>query len=274
LNALEDLGLEEGSDPLLSTLWALGGGEDFRDPWRLSAVRVGAEFSLGGDWLLGVGVGGERHGAMALVRSSSPLNGSREFRDVRPVAPGDFVRMEGSLARSRVGWPGDGQGRLGLEGDLLTGSPGTGVGIGARATTRWGPDSGTRETRLDLLGWSWLGDPLPQGHRLVGGRGTLPGYPFRSFGGTEAVVGSLVHVRDVMGPHLRVRGGVHGGWVGGGDRDVELAWGAGGTRTIRTSATLGLGLLWDLLRVEGARGLDGGEWQLLISLDPRWWGVL
>ena len=55
---------------------------------------------------------------------------------------------------------------------------------------------------------------------------------------------------------------------------MELAWGAGGTRTVRTSATLGLGLLWDLVRVDGARGLNGGEWQLLISLDPRWWGVL
>jgi hypothetical protein len=274
VNTLGDLGLEAGSDPLISTLWALAGGEDFRDPWRSSGLRAGGELPLGRDWLLEASVGGERHHSMALVRSSAPLNDSRAFREVRPVAPGDFVRLEGSLVRSGLEWPGDGRGRLGLEAGLLAGSPGTGVGLELRSTTRWGPASGTRETRLEVRGRSWLGDPLPQGHRLIGGRESLPGYPFRSFAGAEAVVGSLVHARDLKGPHLRLRGGVHGGWAGGADPEVEAAWGAGGTGTIRTSVTLGVGLFWDLLRVDGARGLDRGEWQLLVSLDPRWWGVL
>jgi hypothetical protein len=275
VNGVEDLGLEAGSDPLISTVWALAGGEDFRDPYRVSSIRVGVDLSLGRDWLAGVEFGGERHRSMALVRNASPLNDSQAYREVRPIAPGDFLRVEGSLARSGLWWPGDGRGRLSLAADLLAGSPGTGVGLEVRSTTRWGPASATRETRLDLHGRSWLGDPLPQGHRLIGGRGTLPGYPFRSYGGTETFVGSLVHARDLVGPRLRVRGGVHGGWTGGGDSELEAAWSAGGTGAIRASASLGVGLFWDLLRVDGARGLGrGGEWQLLISLDPRWWGVL
>lgn len=273
-NAVQDLGLTEASDPLLSTLWALFGGEDFRDPYRVSAVRAGLEFPLGDDHLLGIQIGGERHRAMELSRASAPLNGSRDFREVRPVAEADFLHLGASLARTGVDWPGRGVGSLRLTTDLRTGSPGSGVGVGTESTARWGPASGTRETRLDLQGWTWIGDPLPQGHRLLGGRTTLPGYPFRTFGGLHAARASLTHALDLVGPHLRLRGGLHGVWAAGADPGVQAVWGTSSTRTVRTSATLGVGLLWDLLRVEGARGFDGGEWQLLISLDPRWWDTL
>jgi hypothetical protein len=49
----------------------------------------------------------------------------------------------------------------------------------------------------------------------------------------------------------------------------------GAARPIRGSVGAGIGLLWDLLRVDVARGLGpGGEWQLLFSIDPKVWPIL
>ena len=274
VNLMEDLGMTPGADPLLSTLGALARGEDYLDPWRVSAIRAGLELSLPRDFVLELRAGGERHRSMERVQTSAPLDDARAFRPVRPVSDGGFVHGGAGVRRSGIPFPAGGTGNLALAADLRTGSPGTGVGLDWAVGGRWGPASGIRETRLALHGWSWLGDLLPQGHRLMGGRGTLPGFPYRSFGGAHAVRGSLAFASDLWGPHLRLRTGLHAAWIGGGDGDVLGAWEATGSRTVKASGTAGFGVLWDLFRVEVARGLNGGEWQLLLSLDPRWWDWL
>ena len=52
------------------------------------------------------------------------------------------------------------------------------------------------------------------------------------------------------------------------------AWEAEATPGIAGALSMGLGLGWDLVRVELARGLGGGEWQLWFSLDPNLWDRL
>jgi hypothetical protein len=132
--------------------------------------------------------------------------------------------------------------------------------------------SGSSDIELRVLSCTWAGDPLPQGHRLLGGRETLPGFPFRVFSGTTAVAGSAVASFDVARPFLRVRAGVHSGYANGGDAGVRASWASTPTGGLEASITAGVSTAWDLLHLDLARGLgEEGEWQLLFSVDRGWW---
>jgi hypothetical protein len=265
--------LTPGSDPILSSLSALIRGEDYLDPFYRSVIGGAVTWSRAPGSSVRFEWGRESHGAMEREVKAAPLDAARTFRPVRPVTEGSFGRM-GISVKEQMAWPGGGRGSLSGSAALLGGRAGNGVALSGGTEARWGPASGTRELSLALQGEGWLGDPLPQAHRLLGGRASLPGFPYRSFAGTRAVVGSLQGATDLKGALLRLRGGLHGGWAGGLDADVAEAWGVKDTQGLRLGVTLGVGVGWDVLRVEGARGLRGGEWQLLLSVDPRWWGVL
>ena len=272
VNRVEDLGLRPGSDPLVSSLAATIRGEDYMDPFRTSSATAG--LSLGGDdTRFDVAAGIRRDRSLSLVTERAPLDRGRPFREVRPVTEGTFFTGQVSLQRT-VQWPGGGRGRMTLSSDLLTGGEGSGLEPRVEVTGLWASPTGARELDARFLGRSWLGDPLPQAHRLVGGRGTLPGYGFRKWVGRDAVVGSVEGAMDLGSPLLRLRGGLHAGWAGGADAAVMESWDASATRGIRPAVTFGFGVAWDLLRIQGARGLRDGEWQLLLSLDPRWWDRL
>ncbi len=273
---LEDLGLAPGIDPLLSTVSALVRGEDYRDPFRVTDAEARLVHTPGAGSTVSLGLAVERQQRSVLGVTEPPLNDDRGFRPVRSVAEGDFLRAV-AATRTAFSWPGGGRGRGETRATLRTGGSGSGIALSASGEGRWGPPSGAREIKVQAQGRGWWGDPLPQGHRLLGGRGTLPGYPYRSFLGERLVTASLVASADVAGAFLRIRGGLHGGWADGGHPEVAAAWEAEGTRGIAAAGSVGVGLAWDLFRVDLARGASdskGGEWQLLLSLDPRWWDRL
>jgi hypothetical protein len=273
-NQIRDLGLRPGSDPLLASLGALLRAEDYRDPFRSSFVRTGLEWTRSDDWRIGVGLGLRRDRSLGLAESSSPLFDDREFRPVRPVATDEFVTGELTASRE-VPLPAGGHGRVRsrLEA-LLGGSAASGMAVDAALDGRWGSPMGNRELEGLVHLRSWAGDPLPQGHRLLGGRGTVPGYAYRSWAGRHLAMASLEAATDLRGPLIRLRAGLHAGWAGRGDPEVLESWDAPGSGGVRPAVTLGLGLGWDVLRIQGARGLRNGEWQLLLSVDPRWWDRL
>jgi hypothetical protein len=268
-----DLGLTPGSDPILSSLSALVRGEDYLDPFHRNFARGTVQWTRSpGRWMR-FEWGMESHTSMERTVEKAPLDAGQAFRPVRPVAEGVFGRMGIALGEP-VAWPWNGRGTVSGGAFLVGGRAGNGVALSGATDARWGPASGARDLSLSLRGEGWVGNPLPQAHRLMGGRGTLPGFPYRSFGGTRVVAGSLEGATDLKGALLRLRGGVHGGWAGGLDTEVGQAWEVRETGGVRLGVTLGLGVGWDILRLEGARGLNGGEWQLLLSVDPRWWDRL
>ena len=55
---------------------------------------------------------------------------------------------------------------------------------------------------------------------------------------------------------------------------LEAEWWAEGDAGTRASAGVGLGLGWDVLHLDLGRGLDGGEWELVVSVDRRFRGWL
>jgi hypothetical protein len=134
-----------------------------------------------------------------------------------------------------------------------------------------------------------MGDPPLQEFALAGGRNTLPGYGYRTFAGDAFALLDIEASRDIVAPWIRGRLLASGGWVGDvgesvysiegepldGPARVRDLWTARRTAGFATSLGAGLGLGWDVLRLDLVRGLDRGrEWQLLLSIQPRLWGVL
>jgi hypothetical protein len=304
LNDQPDLGARPGASGLESSLGAVFLGEDYLDPYRRSGAWVeagrrildggpgpeAAGSAIGGS--LGGGGGGsspgmtrlslragiERHrsGQQAWDEAPWGVGGSgngtgdvgRTFRPIRPVTDGTFASLGAGLLH-RIddvgygGWGGVPGARITLRGDgeLLAGSPGVGLRVEAGADLLRRPLDGRHELRGSVLLGTRTGDALPQQARALGGRGTVAGLPFRSRVGGTWITGILEGARDLGTPWVRVRGGLDAGWTD----DAFLA----GVR-------LGVGLVFDILRVEGARGLagDGAEWQLLVGIDPLWWSRL
>ncbi len=267
-----ELGLSPGSSPLVSSLGALLTGEDYLDFYWVSGGRIGLDYRGNGRSRLSFGFGLERHVPASRVLDHSPL-GADTFRAVRSVAEAEFFRLDAGAALDLPA-PGRGAGLAQISATALYSQAGGGIGLLAKLEERWTPGGPSRELALSGAGWIWLGDPLPQGHRLIGGRATLPGHAYRSYTGRVAAVGALVGSSDLIGPLVRTRAGLHVGWSDGGDAPVRGAWEAEATPGIAGALSMGLGLGWDLVRVELARGLGGGEWQLWFSLDPNLWDRL
>ena len=275
-NGQHDLGVVPGMAGLLGTFGAAGLGEDYRDPYRVRALslQVARPVPGGGEIRLGAGI--EDHGSEALQRPTAPWNSDRAFRPVLSV-------REGTFAMGRVEWrdrgrdlPGNGRLRLATDLRLLAGDDAMGGRAALTTALRWSDPAGRREIESTTRAGSLFGEALPQHHRLLGGRGSVPGHPVHSMVGGRTLLHSLEGAIDLGSPLVRLRGGIHAGWADG-DRptewiEAELIPDGGGTRA---GITLGTGLLFDLLRIEGARGIGlGGEWQLLLSIDPRWWDYL
>ena len=122
-----------------------------------------------------------------------------------------------------------------------------------------------------------LGDLPRQGLYLIGGRGTVPGYHFRRFGGDRFALARATASADLLSPFFRGRAFVAGGWTGVGSAgEASLAaWGAETADAPVFGAGVGVGLFYDILRVDVARGFnDGGRWELIVEANPSFWDFL
>ena len=124
--------------------------------------------------------------------------------------------------------------------------------------------------RLGLL----EGDAPVQRHFLLGGRATVPGYPYRSFVGDRSALLELGVEHSVRAPWLSVRGttAIGATWLAD-ERALDIWLGTREGR-VGPSVGVGVGLVNDILWLDLHRGLDGGDWELLVSVDPRLWSIL
>lgn len=274
---LTDVGPWPGASGTVSSLGFLLSGEDYTDPWFRSGASV--------EWRMPAGRGSLRAGLALEEQRPADLAarppGGASTRPVRPVAAGDE-------ALATLGWSFPLGRSLGLawRGGLEAGAAAGQLGgwtrllgrLHARSRTSDGPWSWRLEGGLGIVG----GRPPPQRLLLLGGRGTVPGYGFRPWGGDRAAWLRLEASRRVVGPWIAVRALAAAGWaeVGGqgaaaaadfGGPDGGALDGTGGTRP---SAGLGVGLLDGILRVDLVRGLDAGRWEWVVSAAPRFRGVL
>jgi hypothetical protein len=254
---LRTIGPLQAAAPVVSTLGAALRSEDWLDPYFVRGARVtlrGAQPGEGPALTLRF----EKH-----LSAENVLDG--DFRPVRPVDEGILGAIDFALP---VGLPGGGLGQieatLGRLGDHDLRS------IWARG--RWENQDRSAPWRLGgevAGGLSNEGAPI-QSLFLLGGRSTLPGYDFHSFAGRAFWLARGVITHPLFHPWLGVRASASFGASYLPDpSSVPTTWAVTETGGLRASVALGVSLGWDVLRLDLARGLRDGRWELIFSVDPQ-----
>jgi hypothetical protein len=254
---------------LLNSLAGLLFQEDYQDLYFATGVQAshrwgaagGASLALLGRW--------EEHQSGRDVVSSNPRAPS--FRPVLRVEEGQWRSFEATLTLPLrpEGLAFRTTGILGeLEGEgfgLFTGS----LEYHQKWLTRG------LEFRGELRGGLLSRDGPRQALFLLGGRGTLPGHPYRSVAGSRYWLLQLQASRTLMAPWLSLRAIASAGGASLEGVTLPEPWPGDNNGATLLSAGLGVGLGWDVLHLELARGLTrGGNWELVFSVNPSFWGWL
>lgn len=257
-----DIGSWAAAAGLISTGGALIRGEDFVDPYFESGGRVFASHPLGGGTAsVALSTADQKSAELHL----DPL-GEVEARAVLPIVAGTDTRVTVGYDRQLPPISGS-KVHLGLDVDLAT--------FGSYDYTRWVLDATATPTEPDAI-WSWegragagisTGNPPVQRMLRIGGRGTVPGYAFRRFNGEQVAFVNLALSRSVLHPWLRVRARAALGWSNWSHEDEELL--APDSDGLRPALGAGVSILYDLVRLDVARGLDGGVWEWALSVNPQ-----
>lgn len=277
-----DLGQAPGLDPFLNTVSTLFFGRDYTDLYRVDGGSLGVEWWREGGQVLRVGVRAERHEGARSAWVEGPVGSPRSFRPPPRVDEGTRVVVRGEMegpwdaGALRLG------GRISLEAGAFEGD-GLARATGELSWSRRSPD-GARGARVALEGGVQGGDGRPwQDRFLLGGMGTLPGHPFREWGGTRYALLSAEAERGVVPGWVSVRAvGAAGGVAGGEERALEGApcppgalcpniptpRGARGSGGLRASLGAGVGLVRGILRIDRMWGLGGGGSEWSVSVHP------
>lgn len=269
---LTDVGSPAVAAGVVSSLGFVTGGDDFTDPYFRDGLRVDLRRPGPEGWSLAVAV--EEH---ERARLAARPPGEAAVRPVRPVD-------EGTLVSLRAEHRAEGGEILGLEWradhrfEAATDALGDFGFVRARAALHAASPAGDalRWEIGTVVGTSAGGLP-PQRLHLLGGRGTVPGHDFRPWGGDHVALARLTVSHPLWSPWLRLRALAAAGWSGLSASASEAAagrFGVTGSGGIRPAAGVGVGLLDGALRVDVARGLDGGRWEWIVSTDPKFWEML
>ena len=117
-----------------------------------------------------------------------------------------------------------------------------------------------------------MGEPPLQAKHFIGGRQTVPGYPFRSEVGDGFWLLRSEAAIDLLHPFLRLRAFGAAGQTRLDETLETISLPTGDRPSFLLSAGMGLGLGWDVLRLDLAKGLrKGGEWELILWVKHDFW---
>ena len=259
---LRDLGPMRGAPGFVNTLAAMMATVDYLDPWFARGIRTSLWGRRPGSPLR-VGLRRERHVSASDVVSRP---GGPTFRPVRTIEEGSVTALDLSATPPL---PADGEVSLAASLARINGRT---YGAG-RLSAEWeGPRAPDR--------WSWsaeldagalAGDAPAQELFLLGGRGTLPGHPYRSFVGERFWLARAALSRPLLAPWVGLTAFAAAGATYLGDRTHPAGWGApADSGAPKVSAGAGLELAWNVLSLDLARGLGaGGGWELVVSVTER-----
>ncbi len=272
------------SSGVISTLAALIDGEDYREPYWASGGRL----------TLGRALGSARGRVMISWEDWEPAalasDGivDRSYREVRKLDDGENVALavefekQPVMAVEAVGGASWGV-RVEAASQSIAGDFEY-LQAAARAELLWPDVALGTSVRLSGAGGAVWGAGIPA-QRLfaAGGRGTVRGYSFHRFVGNLYGAAGLELSRSVYQAFVHVALFADLGWVGiegaGAARAVD-GWNRLGRPAGAADGTLigvgaGLGLVYDILRFELARGLrQGGIWELVVRVRPDFWDWL
>lgn len=289
LNDAGDLGVRPGEAGVINSIASLGWADDYRDTFYRSGFALHGSIPIGETWDLGGRLRAERHRTATLSRTTAPFDAGAAFRPVRSIDEGWLYGVDIGLERleptgEETGWGG----RAGLDAGVFDG----GAYLRPTADVAWRASTTDLRTHFGAraaagVAFSLSGDTdlAAQQHFALGGRNTVPGYGYRSFAGDAFGMLDAEVAHDVAWPWLRLRALGAVGFAANladlpdaADPDrrfsPSLDWGTTTSDGLRPSLGLGAGILWDVLRLEVHRGLRGGEWQVLLTVDRSLWGLL
>lgn len=282
IGAYYDQPVDLGGFPVISgamnSLTALLAGYDYSDVYFTRGAELRMDRALGARWNGAFRLRVEEQRSANRVTDFSLLGGSDHFRPVAPIVEGTFYG--GSVALRRP-----------VAVEVARGLS-LGVGVDGGQLMADGKDHRFARPRVDL-GWvrrgaagqelaldasagGVLGDMPPQAAFLLGGRGTVSGYEFRSYRGDAFGLARATYAADLVPSFVRGRVFAAGGWTGDSDPPSPLGlYELGQRRGGMVSVGAGLGLFFDILRIDVARGLtDGGVWEVIIEANPSFWDFL
>ncbi|MQA88797.1 MAG: hypothetical protein GEU90_00985 [Gemmatimonas sp.] len=281
LNEPRDVGGTEPSAGLTNSLAALLFGEDWLDPYYASGVRGSGRLWHPEGWSLSIEATAERQQSAELTTDYSVFGDPDSFRTVREIDQGNHFSGDLVLRRAEPDVPGGWSAEVRGGGGRLIGregGPSFDFGrVEGAASLRWAWSA--RRANLDLHGSAGFlfGDVPRQELYLLGGRGPLPGYAHRAFGGNQHLLARLDASADLTHPWLRARAFTGVGWTGAsgsGDEALRL-WGTGTSDGLRPAFGVGLGVFYDVIHVDVARGLgDAARTQLIIEVQRPFWDFL
>jgi hypothetical protein len=262
---LRDLGLRPGMPGLLNTVAAASLGEDFLDPYFATGAALGLERQLDQGWNARIVLGYEEHHNAALQETHAIFNQQAAFRPVRRIATGPLLHTNLTISRGRTAAPGW-NGRISVEAGRFNGAGYLRPLLEATVTRR----ARNHDAALELRGATGFlaGTAPPQTLFLLGGAGTLPGYTYRAFAGDRFALVGLEAYSDLAAPWVRLRAVGTAGWTELGAATAPAEWAVHATDGLRTSLGAGVGLFYDLLRIDLVRGLQQGRWQWVFSASP------
>ena len=256
-----------GSNPTTNTLMGLLADQDYTDPYFSSNAELGYTWTVGGYSMLSLNGVWERHSSGENVVSPNSVRGGIH-RSVRNVDEGTGWALEGSysnlidirgfrtLAKARIGnfnshsyaslwWDSSFQKQLNSLRTTIEGR----VQIGLSS----------KETPYQSL-------------YLLGGRHTLPGYSYRSFIGNRMLLMRIEGSQSLLKPWLSIHAFAVTGKIGLSGQNFRNGWPNQDSDGFKSSAGMGIGLGWDLLRFDVGKGLDeGGDWEFIFSVKRSFW---
>ena len=265
---LRDPGPRPGASGALNSLSTVFRGLDYSDPYFATGGRLGVERRLGdGGASLHVGVSWEDFDGVEEPWSTG-LGSGDSRRPLRPVGEGSFASGTGGLTMrwaSVPAWSVETSVR-GTVGHWDGESSGTFVG---RVEARLANQDITRKARLAVEAGAIRGALPGQLHFFLGGRGTLPGHPFRAYGGRRFLLARGQASLSVVPMWLTARLVAGAGAVGVTPGALADEWKVAPTDGLRGYLGAGLSTLHEILRIDGVWGLPGGAFELVFSVD-RW----
>jgi hypothetical protein len=262
--------------PVLNSILSQEAGKDYGDYVLLHTVEAGVHRRFGARTELGLSLAVEE--SRSVTTRAEPASGT--YRDNPALGSGSYRVIRLYLERSGGGFALDTdlQGRISVEA-----GEGEDEYIRSSASARLLARTGSTS---ELLARVYLGagsDGLPP-HRsfVMGGRGTLPGEPFRRYGGRHVALGHLEWRFDVPAPaiplgsfastgrRVTVAPFVAAGYAG--NSLVGLPWSR--SQGVRPVVGLAVELFMRLLRVEGGVGLRDGGFGITVDVNRDWWRLL
>jgi hypothetical protein len=281
-NVPRDVGVGPVGSGAMASLTALLAGYDFTDPYFVTGAELRVDRAVGRGWNGAFRLRAENHESAELATDFSLLGGGSHFRPVMPIDEGELYGATIALRRPVPAEVARGfsfglslEGAMTAQGDILSGH--VRPRIDAGYVTRGSSGS---ELTVDASAGAATGDVPRQQLYLLGGRGTVPGYAFRGYGGDQFAMARATYAAELFRPFVRGRVFAAGGWAGqAGTLDPFQGGVVRPPLDLRTggmfSVGAGVGLLFDIIRIDVARGLgEGGVWELIVEANPSFWDFL